>query len=362
MKLLHVISSLETGGAQKLVGDLLPVINSQPDIETRLIVFRKTGSPIEKTIIDKGIEIVSLECSPKSPGALLKLLPHLRWADVVHAHLFPINYQMAIANILAGKPLVFTEHSTHNRRRDKKWLRPAEKWMYSRYAAVGCISKAVNDNLRKWIGQKTAGEKLHTIENGVDLSSFKDIQSISKEKLFGREGTAVLMISRFVDAKDQPTLIKSIAKIDDKDVFAVLVGDGPRREEFEQLARDLGISDRVLFLGTRSDIPDIIGASDIGVQSSNWEGFGLTAVEMMAGGLPVIASDVEGLKQVVEDAGLLFPKGDDDLLAEAILSLLKNKDLYSLTSQSCRKKASAYSIERTAEVYIRLYRDLLNTI
>lgn len=359
MKVLSVISDLETGGAQKLVGDLLPLIARQPNIKVRLLTFRLKDSFIEKSIRDAGIPITDLDCNARSPISIIKIIPFLKWADVIHVHLFPANYITAIGNLLSGKPLVFTEHNTHNRRRNHRFLRPIEKWIYSRFSSVVCVSDSVRQALSLWTDEKLSSTRYITIRNGIDISKYSSCKPQDSEKIFGRKGRAVLMVSRFSDSKDQPTLLRALTMIEDKDIFAVFVGDGWKRKETERLAKDLGVSQRAIFLGTRSDVAEIIKASSIGVQSSNWEGFGLTAVEMMAGGLPVIASDVDGLRNVTEGAGLIFKTGDETELACKIKLILSDPRLREKLSKTGIERANEYSIEKTAAEHIRLYHGLV---
>ena len=116
--------------------------------------------------------------------------------------------------------------------------------------------------------------------------------------------------------KDQKTLIKALALLPD-DFYVLFVGDGPLLDEYQKLAQYYNLSKRILFLSVREDAISILKASDIVVMSSNFEGFGLAAVEGMAAGKPVIASDVEGLSNIVEGAGLLFePHNEKDLAAK----------------------------------------------
>lgn len=346
------------GGAQKLLGDLLPLLANAEDIDIKVAVCRLCGSDIEKKLKAQGIDIVSLNTGLRSPNAIIKLLPLMKKADVVHAHLFPINYIVALTNILIGKPLIYTEHSTHNKRRNHKWMRGMEKWMYGRYLKVACISEPTETALINWVGQKPILTKSTVIENGIDLESYRESQASAQEALFGRTGNPVLMISRFTDSKDHPTLLKALTLIEDPDVFVVFVGDGERRMEMESLAEELGVKDRTVFMGTRTDIPPIIKACRIGVQASNWEGFGLTAIEMMASGIPVIASNVEGLNKVVENAGMLFKRSDARDLARKIKKLLSDHSLYESLVKHGQKKASRYSIQRTAKSYLELYRNI----
>lgn len=165
----------------------------------------------------------------------------------------------------------------------------------------------------KWL--QSNDERFVTINNGVNTMRFTDTKADVDKKL-------LIMVARFAPSKDQATIIRALLLLD-KDVRVRFVGDGETRPECERLAKELGVEDRVDFMGMQSKIPQLIAESYIGIQSSNWEGFGLTAVEMMACGKPVIATNVDGLKQVVEGTGLLFPVGDEKELANCISTLLK---------------------------------------
>ena len=130
-------------------------------------------------------------------------------------------------------------------------------------------------------------------------------------------------------------------------------------ENVKQYASELGVSDRVKFLGMRQDIPALIASCDIGIQSSHWEGFGLTAVEFMAAGKPVIASRVPGLEQVVEGAGALFEKGNDLELAAIIKRLAANRNEYNRVAERCRIRAKEYDISKMAKAYVNVYQSLM---
>jgi glycosyltransferase involved in cell wall biosynthesis len=127
----------------------------------------------------------------------------------------------------------------------------------------------------------------------------------------------------------------------------------------EALAASLGIRERVHFLGRRADVPQLLKLADVYVHSSHWEGFGIAAVEAMAAGVPVIASDVPGLGQVVGSAGLLFPAGDAECLAKHIRSLLDSEPLRRRLSQAGKERARSFSIEGSVEAYISLYESVL---
>ncbi|MDF9760411.1 glycosyltransferase involved in cell wall biosynthesis [Peribacillus simplex] len=195
------------------------------------------------------------------------------------------------------------------------------------------------------------------IENGVNFKKFHEskpyLKSQINEKL-NEEKILICMVGSFSKQKDQVTLINAMKGLAE-DVHLLLIGEGPLKAQSEFLAKEVGVEHRIHFLGFRNDVARIYKASDIVVLSSKWEGFGLAAVEGMATGKPVIASDVTGLKEVVEGAGILFKKGDSLELAEKINTLIINGEDYRKVSDKCLKRASNYSIEKMVEGYMNLY-------
>ncbi|MCF0199513.1 MAG: glycosyltransferase [Bacteroidaceae bacterium] len=344
MKVLHIINDLKIGGAQQLVCALLPLIANECEVE--LLVIHRSGDVCSQ-LNDPRVKIHYLDCHPRNPLVVAKLLRWLKRYDVVHVHLFPSSYFCAIASLFTRATLVFTEHSTNNRRREKNWLRPIEQFIYSRYKAIVTISDQTRDALSRWL--QTDDKKLVTIENGICLEKYKQSE--------GNREDYVIMVSRFEPAKDQETLIRAMQYVTPA-LTLQLVGDGAKLEACRQLCTELGLNHRIRFLGTRTDVPQLVGRAKIGVQSSHWEGFGLTAIEMMAGGLPVVASRVEGLQQVVEGAGLLFDAGNERQLADCINSLFADREQYTATAEACRQRAQRYSIKNTAHNYVKLYHSI----
>lgn len=371
MKILQIIPYFETGGAQRLLSDMLGVLSRRDDVELTVAVYSSLpDSPFEEHV--RGNNRVNFVDIHSSAGSHLKTILKLRrliaGADVCHVHLFPALYDAAIASMGLKTKMVYTEHSTYNRRRNNRLLRLPERFVYSRYDSIAGISEASLSNLRNWLGAERGDARFHTVANGIDLERFAN-NSVARteaelqerrKQLFGREGKPVLMISRFVDSKDHPTLIRAIAAVDNPDYFVAFIGTGKRREEFETLALRIGVKNRVVFLGERANIEDYIEYSEIGVQSSNWEGFGLTVTEMMAGGLPVIVSDVSGMKSLVDGVGITFLRGDSDALAKSIISLGNRLEIpgeREKISEIGRKRAACYDISHTAEGYMKIFRE-----
>lgn len=345
MKLLHIISSLEIGGAQRLLADLIPRQKAQ-GIDVALLIYVEVRNELTQKIEQIGLTIHQLK-TPHiySPLNIVRLRQIIKKYDVVHVHLFPSLYWAALASIGLRTKLVYTEHSTHNRRREKPYLRPIERLIYQRYCKIICISEQTKEALQTWL--RTKSMPFIVIHNGVDTQRFiTTYRPIVPQSL--------IMVSRFVASKDQETLIRAMRYIPPQAVL-FLVGDGQRLEHCKKVAMEEGVHDRVHFLGARTDVAELIAASYIGIQSSQWEGFGLTAVELMSAGKPVVASNVDGLKQVVEGAGVIFQQGDSKSLAQAISQLLEDEHYYQVVAQACKKRASQYDITNTAKRYRDVY-------
>ena len=348
MKILHVITSLEFGGAQRLLSDLLPLQVKTENVS--LLVYERVDNYFERKIVGAGVKILTLnEHNFHNPSVIIKMRKIFKDYDVVHSHLFPTIWWASLAARGLNVKMVYTEHSTSNSRRGKWYLRPIEQFMYDRYDKIISISKQTQDALCSWL--KSKDERFVVICNGVDTARFASVKRPVIPK-------SLIMVSRFASSKDQETVIKAMKQIDTEATLR-FVGDGENLEHCKRVAEELGLSDRVQFLGARSDVAELVAESYIGIQSSNWEGFGLTAVEIMACGKPVVASNVEGLMQVVKNAGEIFKKGCAEELSKCVNLLLNDEIYYKKVSIRCIKRAKEFDINKMADEYELVYIGLL---
>ena len=148
-----------------------------------------------------------------------------------------------------------------------------------------------------------------------------------------------------------------------KDAVLLIAGQGSLREKAQSLAEELGIAPKVFFLGVRTDIPDLMNAADAYVMSSAWEGMPMVLLEAGAVGLPVVATDVGGNREVVVDgkSGLLVPSKDPEALARAMVRLmeLSPEERRSMGKYGRRHIEENYSLERVVEQWEALYRELM---
>lgn len=208
----------------------------------------------------------------------------------------------------------------------------------------------------KWLNvQSPFYHRISTINNGVDVGKIYNAQPDAD--LLRQKGSrrAIVMVAGSREQKDQDTLVRAMALLDSLQYELWLVGVGTRQQEVEALTRQTGVSDRVRFLGLRMDVPNVLRAADIIVMSSHWEGLSLSNIEGMAAGKPFIASDVNGLREVTKDYGLLFPEGDAEALADLLQKLHEDAVFYKDIADRCFRRAQQFDIKMTAEKYNEAY-------
>jgi glycosyltransferase involved in cell wall biosynthesis len=224
-----------------------------------------------------------------------------------------------------------------------------ERGIYARYNCLAAVSHPVKERLSDWLSPFPAN--IHVVENGVDLARFH--AALPRQRM-PQARVHIGMIGSFSAKKDQDALVRALARLSSH--FELhFAGTGERMHVVRQLADELGVADRVHFAGLVRDIPGFLDKLDVYVQSSHWEGFGLAAVEAMASRLPVLASDVPGLADVVDRDEYRFPPGDDARLAAMISEIAEDGDRLRRAVEYARSRSQYFSIEKTAHAYESLY-------
>lgn len=359
MKVLQVIDTLGIGGAEVLVKNLVLGLLER-GVLCEVYLLRRTGSPLELELEAAGVVLHGpTNVALYSPRQVLLLARHLREHNyqLIHVHLFPAQLWVPLAIGLAevDVPMITTEHNTYNRRR-RFYFRPIDRWMYGFYRRIVCVSQATLTTLAEWL--PNTRPKLYVVQNGISFERFARAEGYRKEALIGQEAPLVVCVGRLELQKGQATAIKALTRL--QGVHLALVGDGPLRGELEALARAVGVGHRVHFLGRRTDIPQILKTADVYVQPSLWEGFGIAAVEAMAAGLPIVASRVPGLADVIGEVGMFFPAGDEQSLANCLRQLLSDAAMRRDQSNRAKERARAFDIEATTDLHYKLYHDMLS--
>lgn len=360
MKVAHLINSMFTGGAENLITESIPIFESN-SLFVDVILLNGMETPfLNKLKTSKG-KIISLgKSSVYNPLLIFKIIPFLKKYDIIHVHLFPAFYWVAIAKLISFSKikLVYTEHGTSNRRMKNKVLVPIDIFIYSFFSKIITISDDVDSAIKKHLKLKKS--KFELIKNGINISLIKNAKPY-KDELFKKQFCEkfLFQFSSFQYPKDQKTVIKSLLHLP-QNVHLFLVGDGVLKAECEAFVKYLKLQNRVHFLGIRMDIPNLLKTADVVVLSSHHEGLSLASIEGLASGKPFICSNVPGLQEVVLGAGLLFEDKNEIELSELITNLLENEIYYNEIAEKCQKRADDFDIEIMIKKEIELYKSILS--
>lgn len=309
----------------------------------------------------------------------LKTLFHKIKPDIVHVQYMAPGFVPIVAARISGIRTVFaTVHQPGRTYGTKaKVLLRAASLLCS---ASFCVSKAAE---KSWFGSSSVFEarkyrkprrKHFTIYNAIDVSIIAEgvrrIDQVAFKKSLGLDGQRLIVgaVGRLREEKGQDVLIQAMAIVIQSipEVCLLLVGDGPDREKLQKLSYDLGLVNHIYWAG-QIDPEAVIpyyAIMNVVVVPSRFEGFGLTAAEAMAAGLPVLASNVDGLCEVVkhEETGYLVPPENSELLADRIIDLLADPDKAVDMGQAGRVRAEHYfSMAQFSEAILAVYKSYRNS-
>ncbi|HZU37761.1 MAG TPA: GT4 family glycosyltransferase PelF [Gemmataceae bacterium] len=289
---------------------------------------------------------------------------------LIHAHQYtPFLYALLARIVYRRPPILFLEHGRHYPDQPRRKRRIANRLLPRRSDRIVAVGEAVRQALIDIEGFPP--ERVARIYNGIDLSAYEDnnLQRQQTRRDLGAESEDVLiaLVARLDYLKDHATAIRTMARLAPRCPRAklLLVGEGPQRPHIEEAIRALNVSTQVQLLGYRRDIPQVLAAADIFLLTSISEGIPLTVIEAMAAGLPVVATRVGGLAEVVEEgrSGWLVPTGDDAALAEALEKLARDPAKRAEMGKQGRTRAlDLFSESRMVAEYDALYRRMLDAV
>lgn len=363
MRVLHLITELDVGGAEKLLAMTLPRFDrARFDVTA---AFLHGPAPLCEELEGAGVRVHKVDTRNKLDFAAFRRFVHyLRTerVEVLHTHLIQADILGYFAARRARVPVVIsTKHNTNYFQSHARWLAALDAHVNRRLNRVVAVSTAVRAFYLEQ--QALPSDHVEVVPNGIDTRSFASAAPIGKALLgLGLNTRIVTCVASLKEKKGHAPLLRAWPEVLKRcpEARLVLVGDGPLRDELGRLAESLGTSLQVVFLGVRSDVASILKASDAFVLPSLWEGFGLAVVEAMSAGLPVVATSVDGVREIIRNGqdGILVPPNDPPRLAEAIVELLTNRSRAALLAQSARERAEEYSVQqmvdRLQEMYERL--------
>jgi glycosyltransferase involved in cell wall biosynthesis len=364
-RVLLLSTSLGLGGADRQILYLAKALLAS-DYDVRLVTM-VPPEEMGRQALAEGLPITSLNmqrgrADAQSFRRFVSLLrdwqPHVLTSFMYHA-----NILGRVAGRMAGVPLIVSSiRSERNGSTFRDWLMRLSNWMDD---CCTINSRQVADSLaqRRLIHRR----KSRVIPNGVDLAA---LTPAADDRLRVRNELAVapaeflwLAIGRLLDQKDYPTLLQAFQPLAQSPARLAIAGRGPQQEELQRQARDLGIAQRVTFLGVRHDIPALLGAADAFVLSSAWEGMPNVVMEALASATPVVATQVGGVQELVEpgESGLLVKPGDPNALSAAMrrLMTLSVEERRSMGVRGRNHVASHYGLTAMAGRWMSLYEELL---
>jgi glycosyltransferase involved in cell wall biosynthesis len=300
-------------------------------------------------------------------GCPLRLARLLRreGVDVVHAHQYtPFFYGLAARLRGPRRPILFTEHGRHQPDHPRRKRIAANRLLLSRRDRVVGVGAAVRQALIT--NEGIPARRVGVLYNGIDVgvySAGSDPVAARRELGAGPDDFVLVQVARLDYLKDHATAVRTLARVVGEVPRArlVLVGDGPERPAVEAQVRELGLGDRVRLLGSRGDVARLLHGADLFLLTSVSEGIPLTVLEAMAAGLPVVATDVGGLREVVEDGstGFLAPARDDAALAGLVRTLANDRGLCRRMGEAGRERAGRlFDESRMCADYAKIYREL----
>lgn len=350
---VHIIDSLNAGGAERLVLELAKRQTAQGFVVQVLALLR--GGPLEDEYRRAGVRFTILGYAwPYGLDTLWKTYAFLRdeKPQIAHTHLFAADVWGRTAAWLARVPAIVS--TEHNSNQDFGWIRRSCKKLTNRFAArLIAISQIVKKEMEKREGADP--KKIETIPNGIDMS-----RVIERPARHFRDVPRLLTVSRLTKQKDLATLFKALALVKGQWILQV-AGTGEEESELKNLARRLGLESRVEFLGYREDVPVLLAQSDIFCLPSRWEGQGLAVLEAAAAGVPMIVSDLPVLHETMDkDETTFVTSGDVPAWAHAIETMLTEQEGFVARAQSAKARIrEKYPIEKMVSAYARIYRGLI---
>lgn len=296
--------------------------------------------------------------SARDPRATLRLGAALRDlvrpGTVVHAHLFPTTLHVSALRLTGqlAAPCSMTEHNTWNRRRAHPALRGLDRVIYRGFERIAAISTQAQEALLSTY--PALRPRTVIIRNGATLRFSTPPEHHSDQP------PCILTVARLAPVKNIANALRALAKLTDRPWRYVIAGSGEEEAKLKSLTIELGLAERVTFLGQVEDVTPLLAKAHVFLLPSRWEGFGLAAVEAMNAALPIVASDVPGVREIVIPAGNPVIAPDDvDGMAAAISALLDDPDRRARLGAAGFEKAWQYDRKGMNEGYMALWSDLL---
>jgi len=364
-RILHLITRLPIGGAERLLLGILRNLDPN-EFESVVCCIQDRGELADEAEA-LGIPVILLNLMQKG-GYDRAVVPALRQIirerhiDLIHTHLYHANLYGRLA---ARREDIATIASVHNTYKKRKWYRHLlNRWLVRKTFVVTAGSEDVEKDLLEV--DRLPRNKVVRLPNCIDLSRVETaLNTVEAKQRFGFAATdrVIGTVGRVEEQKGHIYLLQAFAQLRQQsggeNLRLLLVGDGRLLPKLRETAASLGIADACHFPGNLSRLADVYRAIDVFTMPSLWEGLSLAMLEAMAAGLPMVATEVGGARDVLGDSryGLLVQPRDPDMLAQAIARLLADPaSCAALAAAGCNQVRRHYSVTALTSQLSDLYR------
>ena len=364
-RVLHVLANLGAGGAERMAVHIVLGLNRQR-FEPAIVAFSgRYGSDLEQQLDQAGVKTWFLG---KGPGfesrtyyRLHRVFKEFR-PDIVHTHVHVMRY--AFPSLLYFKPRLMV-HTVNNIA--EREIEPRARWIqrlaYRRGVIPVAVAREVAVSLERLYGIGNSRVVWNCIPTHLYASPQTSRETWRAKQGFSEEDVLFVCVARFAPQKNHALLINAFAKgpASDPKAHLVLAGQGVLRAELQKRVNQLGLTNRVHFLGLRRDIPEVLGAADIFALGSDYEGNPLSVIEAMAAGLPIVSTAAGGVPELLQNGkqGFIVQPGHADQLSEAMMTLLKDPELRRTMGAAAAARAKEkFDVAAMVRAYEELYDEI----
>lgn len=359
IEIIELLPELDPGGAERVVLWIAEHLANREKEMRFSIAAIDAGGALAQRFREIGCPVFDLGGGTIAAIRRLRQLLIQRRPALLNSHLFRAHLLAAMA-LRKGDPVrwIATEHQADPR----AWARKLFALAARKASLVTAVSESVRQQM---LDDRLPPDRVVTIPNGIDLRPVDQAQPLPRTSLGLRQTSqVVLMVGRLVPQKGVDVLLKAAASLADlwPRLHLLIAGDGRDRLHLEMIAQRLLISKRVTFLGQRDDVPQLMKTADVIAMPSRWEGLPLAMLEAMAAGRAIVATSVEGHRDVLADgeSALMVPPENPTALASAISRLLADPQLCRRLGQAAEARARRdYSAQRMASQYALLYEEMV---
>jgi glycosyltransferase involved in cell wall biosynthesis len=365
IRVAYLIWSLDLGGAEQIVLNLAKKLDRH--IYEPLVICLNDKGRYAWQLEEQRIKVIALHKKPKLDLFLLMKLVKLiksERIELIHTHLFSANLWGRLAGKLAGVPVITTEHGID------RWRTPFHFALETLLKPVNQKAVFVSEQVKDFYSRKVDfKDKAYVLHTGIDVDKFQkptDREATRKALGISYEKKVLGFVGRLVAEKDHANFLRSLVQLvkihNRSDIVGLIVGDGELKPEIMNQIDRYQLNDHVVLTGFRKDLPELYQAMDVFVHASIQEGLPLTVLEAMASGTPVVATNVSGISECLQDEvdGLLVPVGDPEAIARAVSKVLRDSIFREgIIHHAQERVRKSFSLERMVEGHSALYEETL---